>query len=95
MSEEMRDDNSTEIDPLADIQIDERFKAAGPDDETVSSDSSGSESPHISATVSTPRHLTPDSFAAKTEDAEDPLVGQMIGNYEVVSQLGKGGFGTV
>ncbi len=91
MDKETRLDGSAEHDPLNEIVIDERFAAAS-QERTVEVVSN----PHLNATVSTPHHLAPDLAGPNMlEQERDPLVGQLVDNYEILGLLGRGGFGTV
>jgi len=83
---------SMENDPLSKIQIDERFAGAVSDKPTVAS----AKNPHLDATMATPHNRKPGMDVPAAQSAEkDALIGQTIDNYEIVSQLGRGGFGTV
>lgn len=95
MDDERQDEWSEEHDLLGDFAIDERFTPTAPVEPLMNAEDAGDD-PRLSETVSTPAHLTPDSFEADTAGTnDDSLIGQTIGNYEVLSELGKGGFGTV
>lgn len=94
--EKKRIDEDAETDLLGDVVIDERYNALARDDKGASSSATVRSDSHASQTVSTPNHVTPDSFSAREEDADaDSLIGQMVGNYEITSTLGRGGFGSV
>jgi hypothetical protein len=93
--EKKRIDEDAETDLLGDVVIDERYNALARDNKNSTSETVRTDS-HASATISTPNHVTPDSFSARAEDrADDALIGQMVGNYEITSELGRGGFGSV
>lgn len=95
MDEERHDEWEADFEALDEITVDERFTASLPAEDAVSATVPNSDA-HVSETVSTPAHLKPDSFHSSPEGAEaDALIGQTIDNYEILSELGRGGFGTV
>lgn len=102
MKEEFEEGRDPEIWPARSYSIDERFDFSVPhdiDSPDRSEDTAAASTPKrgVGETAPTPPGeepgFGPDSWKADT--SEDPLVGRMVGNFQVLSILGRGGFGTV
>lgn len=96
MDEDIPKEGLPEPDALGEFKIDERFNFSSPGTEPRSKSKAAQDSSKNETVAGTPGQ-GPDSMplGPGPDDDTDALIGQTIGNYEVVELLGRGGFGTV